>query len=159
MDVHKCSVLFRGEWCALCYAGRRARETHRGHVGSVPNRYRGLEMTMSYLERVPPPNGVSGVSGDASPGEWSSLFPALSEFLVASRWSDGTPRIPGTLSLFTDGPTWKVCLSDRAQSRVAFVSGASPPQALKAAEDGLVGSTLDWRLQRAYSSGKRKNGA
>jgi len=159
VDSHKCTVLFHGEWCALCYVGRRARESHRGHIGGQSHRNRGVEMTHSFLDRVPSGNGSAGPSGDASPGEWSSVYPALSEFLVASRWSNGDVRIPGTLTLFTDGPTWKLCLSDRSQGRVAFVSGASPPLALQAAEAGLVGSTLDWRFQKGNSTARRQKGS
>ena len=105
-------------------------------------------MSASYLDRVPSGNGSGEPAGDASPGEWLGLYPALSEFLVASRWSNGDVRTPGTLTLFTDGPSWKLCLSDRAQGRVAFVTGTSPQLAFQAAESGLVGSSLDWRSQR-----------
>jgi hypothetical protein len=105
-------------------------------------------MTQSYLERVASTNGSDGPVGDASPGEWLGLYPALSEFLVASRWSNGDARLPGTLTLFSDGPVWKLCLSDKAQSRVAFVSGSSPQLAFQAAEEGLQRSSLDWRSQR-----------
>jgi hypothetical protein len=111
-------------------------------------------MTQSYLDRVPSPNGSAESAGDASPGEWLGLYPALSEFLVASRWSNGDARLPGTLTLFSDGPVWKMCLSDRAQSRVAFVSGSSPQGAFQAAEEGLQRSSLDWRPQRP-SKGRR----
>ena len=105
-------------------------------------------MTQSYLDRVPSTNGSGEPAGDASPGEWLGLYPALSEFLVASKWSNGDARLPGTLTLFSDGPVWKLCLSDRAQSRVAFVSASSPQQAFQAAEEGLQKSCLDWRSQR-----------
>ena len=105
-------------------------------------------MTKSFLDRVPSSNGSGEPAGDASPGEWLGLYPALSEFLVAQRWSNGDVRIPGTLTLFTDGATWKLCLSDRSQSRVAFVSGSSPQLAFQAAEEGLQRSCLDWRAQR-----------
>ena len=105
-------------------------------------------MTQSYLERVPVPNGLAEPVQQASPGEWLGLYPALSEFLVACKWSDGTPRLPGTVTLFSDGPVWKLCLSDRHQSRVAFVSGSSPQGAFQAADEGLQRSSLDWRPQR-----------
>ena len=105
-------------------------------------------MTQSYLERVPSTNGSGEPAGDASPGEWLGLFPALSEFLAASKWSNGDVRVPGTLTLFSDGPVWKLCLSDKGQGRVAFVSGSSPQLAFQAAEEGLQRSSLDWRSQR-----------
>ena len=105
-------------------------------------------MGQSYLQKPVSPNGPDGGPVEADAGAWQSVYPALSEFLAATRWSDGTPRVPGTLTLFTDGPQWKLCLSDKDQSRLAFVSGSSPQAALLAAEAGLVGSTLDWRAQK-----------
>ena len=114
-------------------------------------------MGQSYLQKPAPLAGADGALVDADAGSWASLYPALSEFLAATRWSDGTARVPGTLTLFTDGPQWKLCLSDKDQSRVAFVSGSSPQSALMAAEAGLIGSTLDWRAQKA-SQGRGRQG-
>jgi len=100
---------------------------------------------MSTLKRRVPPDAATGVAGPAAAGEWGSSLPSLAEFLVATTWEDGSPRIPGTLTLFTDADVWKICLADKAQSLVAFVSGLSPLQAFQAAEDGLLRDTLDWR--------------
>ena len=108
----------------------------------------------SYLQRLPPTNGEPVPPGSADAGSWSSDFPALAEFLAAASWSDGSPRLPGTLTLFTDDQTWKICLSDRAQARVAFVTGLSPLEAFQAAERGLATSSLDWRA--SSQSGRKR---
>ena len=88
-------------------------------------------------------------------GAWSSELPALVEFLAATAWSDGTSRLPGTLTLFTDDSQWKACLSDKAQSLIAFVSAPSPQEALQAAERGLTTATLDWRASSRLPTRKR----
>ena len=110
----------------------------------------------SYLSRraTPPPNGAA--SGPADAGSWSSQLPALAEFLVATSWSDGTSRLPGTLTLFTDGPQWKLCLSDKDQGQVAFVTGSCPQEAFLAAERGLVAANLDWRVSSPSTRKKSK---
>lgn len=110
----------------------------------------------SYLRKAAPPAPSGGAPGAADPGEWSASFPALSEFLVAITWEDGSSRISGTLTLFTDQGLWKLCLADKAQSLVAFVSGSSPLHAFQSAEQGLVTGTLDWRSSRQPNSNKRR---
>jgi hypothetical protein len=111
---------------------------------------------MSYLRKQAPPadQGSAGVAG--SGGAWSSSLPALVEFLAACQWSDGSPRLPGSLTLFTDQGQWKVCLSDRDQARVAFVTASSPQEALEVAESRFVSGTLDWRAQRPQNGGSRR---
>lgn len=110
----------------------------------------------SFLRKAAPPESPTAAAGPADPGEWSASFPALSEFLAATTWADGSSRIPGTLTLFTDGCLWKLCLSDKAQSLVAFTSGSSPLHAFQSAEQGLVTGTLDWRSSRQPNSNKRR---
>ena len=110
----------------------------------------------SFLHRLPPASGNGIPDGPAAAGEWSSSFPALAEFLAATSWSDASPRTPGTLTLFTDGSSWKICLSDKAQSLVAFVTGLSPLEAFQAAERGLVSNCLDWRASSPTNRNRRR---
>lgn len=110
---------------------------------------------VSYLRRAAAANGDSAVPVNAPPGEWGVLYPALAEFLTSLNWSSGEARIPGALTIFTDGSTWKACLNDKAQDRVAFVAALNPEQLLLRLEDGLVAGVLDWRDTRHYGSKKR----
>ena len=97
-----------------------------------------------------PPSSLSG-------GEWSVLFPAVVEFLTAARWPEGDPRLPGSLTLFCDALSWKACLNDKDQGRVAFISGDTPEAVLVALEAGLVGDSLSWRAQRPGGSKRSKS--
>lgn len=104
------------------------------------------------------PTGTLPESSSVTPtlaGEWPTLFPALVEFLTLDRWEDGTSRLPGSLTLFADGGSWKLCLNCKDSSRIAFVSGLSPEGVFQAAEDGLVRSVLDWRATGRNGSRKR----
>jgi hypothetical protein len=58
--------------------------------------------------------------------------------------------------LFVDESVWKICLADKAQSLVAFVSGSSPLSAFQSAEKGLVTGMLDWRSSHPRGSNKRR---
>jgi hypothetical protein len=68
---------------------------------------------------------------------------------------DGEPRVPGTLTIFTDAGLWKACLSDRAQQRIAFSTAPCPVELLAGLEEGIVQGTLDWRAQYKGKPGKR----
>lgn len=111
---------------------------------------------MTFLRKKQAPSDPPADGSAAGGGEWSSSLPALLEFLAAVRWSDGTSRVPGTITLFADAGAWKLCLADKDQGRVAFVSASDPQGALSAAERGLVSDSLDWRAQRANSSAPRR---
>lgn len=110
---------------------------------------------MSYLRRSPATDSTGTSGGGAVGGAWSTQLPALVEFLAASAWPDGGQRTPGSLTLFSDSGQWKLCLSDRAQGLIAFVTGQCPQTALEGAERGLVAGTLDWRAQRPNAKGGR----
>lgn len=103
---------------------------------------------MSFLKRPTTPATTASSGGSVGGSSWASQLPALSEFLVATQWSDGESRLPGSLTLFTDAGQWKICLSDKALNRIAFVSAIGPQEALEAAERGLMADSLDWRPQR-----------
>jgi len=98
------------------------------------------------------------VGGVASPScAFSASYCALVEFLGVSRWPDGTPRVPGTATLFADDGSWKLCLSDKDSQRIAFVTAGSPTEALERAEAGLRAGSLDWRAQRPQGGTRRAN--
>lgn len=111
---------------------------------------------MSFLKKPVAMDDAQAADILSSAGEWSSCFPALVEFLLVARWSDGTARIPGSLTLFTDQGQWKVCLSDKDSGRIAFVTSGSPQGALSAAEAGLVASSLDWRSSSRQGGQNRR---
>jgi len=108
------------------------------------------------------PSVASGASSTtptaASLGSWGKTYPTLCEFLSTQVWEDGSSRECGSVILFWDreGGLWKVCLNCKDTNRVAFVSGESPDDLLKALERALAGDKLDWRPARGGGGAKRR---
>ena len=82
-------------------------------------------------------------------GALLSAYPHVVEYCVESSWDDGAPRETSTLLLFVEEGRWKLCLHDRALSRSAWVSGASPEACLEALEAALGSEVVEWRRKRA----------
>jgi hypothetical protein len=87
-------------------------------------------------------------------GGWASAYPTVWEFLSLPCWADGSPRLPGTITLFTDSGAWKVTVKDKDGGLVAFLTAASPEGLLERLEAGLVNGTLDWRREKPFGKGK-----
>lgn len=111
----------------------------------------------SVLRKRAPQNGEVLAGRAVSGGSWSESFPGLVEFLAVSTWPDGSPRVPGSLVLFTDDAAWKGCLSDKDQDLVAFVTAPSPSEVLVALEEGLLLDKLDWRPNKSTKGSKRRS--
>lgn len=112
---------------------------------------------MKFLKKPEPAPDRNGCTRMVDGGTWAKGLPALCEFLSEGHWDDGSPRVPGSLTLFVDDGLWKVCLSDKDAARVAFVSGQTPTEAFATAEKGLIQGSLDWRAQRVPGGKKRKD--
>lgn len=104
---------------------------------------------MSFLQRRQAREGEFNGDGVyiARPQDMT-MFPALLEFLTASRWPDGVPRQPGTLLMFFDQGKCKACLSDRDQSLVGFVTADGLADAILTVEHVLAAGEVDWRPMR-----------
>lgn len=81
-------------------------------------------------------------------------YPGLMEFMLVETYGDGKPRQLPTLMLFAEDGYVKACLNDRDLGRVAFVSAASVGGLFLSLEEGLQGSTLDWRPSKAQGKGR-----
>lgn len=102
----------------------------------------------------PTANGYTPASyGDEA---FAKKYPLLLEFLTRELWEPGVPRAKGTLFLFCEDGVFKLCLSDKDTDEVAFVTKATFTAVLEAAERGLAGNTLDWRLSTQGKARRRK---
>jgi len=110
---------------------------------------------MSYLQKRAPTESGNGVSPAwaFAPSDMDR-WPALLEFTTSRAWPDGSLRQSGTLLLFADEGRLKVCLSDRDQGLVAFVTGDGVLSLLDAAEQMLREGDGDWRPQRQGKKGR-----
>jgi hypothetical protein len=112
-------------------------------------------LAMSFLSRRPNGSVTPPPPVEEGPEGWPARYPALVEFLTAAVWPDGSPRAPGTLTLFCEAGAWKACLNDKDQSLVSFCTAPSPSQLLLALEGGLETDNLDWRSTKGFQRGKR----
>lgn len=80
--------------------------------------------------------------------DMEAKWPNLTSFLFDTKYDDGSTRITGTLLLFVQDHTLKVCLNDRDAHRSTFLAVDGPLEALDALELGLLEDTLDWRQKR-----------
>jgi len=76
---------------------------------------------------------------------WIGKVPGIAEYLSATRWEDGTPRQPSTLTLFIEDGRCKVALNDRTLSRSCYATGESFEACIKAIENHLQAADADWR--------------
>lgn len=77
-----------------------------------------------------------------------SLGKLLSWHLTARRYADGTPRDVSTITLFWEHGRWKVCLNDRDNGKVAFLTTSELTHLWDELEAALQARTLDWRKTR-----------
>lgn len=93
----------------------------------------------------------------ATPGKVLAGFANLLEFLSMRTWPDGSLRLTGTITLSTEGSSWKATLKDRDSAGVAFVTADTPDSLLKALDKGIEAGTLEWRDDKFQGgSGKRR---
>lgn len=97
---------------------------------------------VSAEESVAAPQGVGLDSLSLS-------FPLVVQFLTLAAYGDGSRRVPGSITLFSDNGVLKACLNDKDGPLNAFVTGAGLGGLLESMERGLEQDRLDWRGPRA----------
>lgn len=140
-------------WCGACYEGIRGRATHPGHFGyRVPR-----PVFSDQVESVTMPEKRRAVS--QGPAVAPPLPPNMTEMpltwdrLTNPKYADGSPRKTDSLTLFYEEGALKLCLSDRDQGFVAFLTAQDPLDLLWRLEGKLTDGSLEWRPSQG---GKRK---
>lgn len=109
------------------------------------------------LQKHPKPTTGGGTlngTGRVAVGVLAS-FPTVSEFLLNSKYSDGSRRLTGTVTLCGDLGELKARVNDKDRSLVAFISGESLEAILGVLEKGIQDDQLDWREDK-YAGKKGK---
>jgi len=83
-------------------------------------------------------------------------YPGLLEFLGATRYPDGTDRVPGSVSIFIDDTALKACLNDKDGEASAYVTADSFKGILDVLERKLQDDSLEWRSWKKGLRAKRK---
>jgi len=93
----------------------------------------------------PSPQATPTAAGDSG---FARAYPALTEFLSMPFWSDGTPRVLGTMMVLFEEGRWRAWVNCKASSRSAWLSAVTVEALLASVEAGLEGDSLEWRRAR-----------
>lgn len=165
-DVVLGSVDPHDDWHAWMCWGRRFRVGHYwccvrrliscpADRAALRARSRRREEAMKWERRKESPAGEAVAGGELCDPVFVRAAPSLAEFLTVRSYDDGTPRQPGSLIVFVEGGQVKLCLSDRAEGLVAFVTAATLSDALLKASQALEEGTLDWRVSHVAKGASR----
>lgn len=147
-----------GEWCPLCYSGRKGRAVYPGHWGSVAGR-RKTRYGWVVLKRSRPGGpDAAGVSSLPAECPLSKRLPTVMEFLSLQQWEDGGSRARGTIRLFWEAGAYKACCNDKDGKCYAFTSAKTFTGLLEALEKGLAAGTMDWRPDREWQGKAPRKG-
>jgi hypothetical protein len=150
---NKCGAL---GFCAKCYAGTKMTEVYPGHCGWRPKKRRRRSWSMpGFGQRRPGGSSSGSLDGYCSSVQDAESLPLLVEFLTRVKYDDGSDRVPGSMTFFVEGGALKVCLSDKDQLLVGFLTLPSLKEALRAMEKALKDDKVDWRAQRS-AVGRKK---
>lgn len=72
-------------------------------------------------------------------------WPALFEYMTATKWPDGSDRKVSSVTLFAEDGSLKCCLNEKNDQCVLFAAGKTLKTCLNALEGLLAGSDTPWR--------------
>lgn len=110
-----------------------------------------------FLKLPPHQAAPQATAQDYEASPFTRDYPCLWEWMTLTRWENGEVRIPTSISLFLDEGRVKAAVNDKDMGRVAFVSGWTVEDVLRAVEEGLLQQSLDWRRTEGKSAGRRRN--
>lgn len=82
-------------------------------------------------------------------------YPTLVSFITDVTFEDGEARTPGSITIFrAQEGGLRLCLNDKGTEESAFLAGGSITDLFRAAEEGLLFQSLDWRTQKKWKGKK-----
>lgn len=108
-----------------------------------------------FLKKLDPAANGRTAGGSCHDPEFASTFPGLWEYLSSHTYDDGSPRVSSTLLVFVEDGLVKLCLNDRDQGMVSFLSAPTYAEALLEMDHRVVEGKLEWRLSKMGSGRKR----
>lgn len=95
-----------------------------------------------------------GVSDLPGPSVFGAGYPHLEEFITRIRWEDGTLRVPGSITVFSEEGVFKVWLNDKDARVGCCISAGTLDDLWEAVERVVQGDGGDWRRDKGSASGK-----
>ena len=114
------------------------------------------EFAMSYLRKpeVPASNGDGPCPAVSS--QFARLYPALTEYMTATKGPDGRDRQVSTVMLVVDPDGVKACLNERQTGHQLWVTCDSVEEAFGALEAALTAHRVNWRVSKYQQGQNRK---
>jgi len=100
--------------------------------------------------------GLKKPSADAAPKPMANAWkdkadiadnPNIYAFLTDTKYDDGSPRMTGSISFFTQIGVLKACVSDKDNKRVFFVEALSLCELMGMIEMGICDDSTEWKAQ------------
>jgi hypothetical protein len=119
---------------------------------SVLSLLRGVEMFLKKRTE----SGQNGyASNEPNDPEFLVEYAGLWEHLTCHMYEGGGPRVTSTLLVFVEDGLFKLCLNDRDNGQVAFLSAETFSEALKDVDQKIIEGRLEWRMSRVSSRPKK----
>jgi hypothetical protein len=128
--------------CSNCNAGR-GQERKEVHLCPLPTKE-----TRASL------NGSSGSVVKRS--TMFDSFPEIWAFLTSTSAPDGSPRLPGTVSLSLNAGVWTLALKDLATGLYGALSSSSIDDLVLSVEARMAEGTMPWRVDKYPGQKPRK---
>ena len=111
---------------------------------------------MALRRKAAPTEGQSGdrLSIVDVPMEFNGR-PDLADFLIQTKWEDGTPRETGSISIFCQNGRVQACITDKAQGIMAFITIALEGSILDELDHAIGDDDLVWK---PYKGGQTRRG-
>lgn len=103
---------------------------------------------MKFRQKQRLQKGGSNEHGMATDDSFRKRHPALHEYLTCAPEETGHGSMTATLTIFTEGFWWKLCLNDRAEGMSCFASAETLSEALETLDSQLQEGTADWKEQK-----------
>lgn len=118
-------------------------------IGDETSTVRRLSSCEDYLMRFVKrlENAAAGGASTLVKDDLSESYPALWEYLTATEYAPGQPRVTSTLMLLTESGKVKGCVHDRDGNASAWFTSTSLRGLLDAIESALIEQTADWRAK------------
>ena len=153
--VSDCPARANTRWwdCKRCLSNRVFGPINMNHAfyDMLDRIRRELFMKKREAQRTAGPNGdLTQAMEDA---DFSARWPLIYEHLVDLFWSDGSHRVTSTIVIFCEDGWAKMCLNNRAEASIAFVTARTVAGCFDELEQGLREDQIDWR---AAGKGKHR---
>ena len=142
-----------GDACPLCIANRKGQSAHKGHRYCRSGSFKTLGRWGQDMKKPTAAAPSTAVGNLGAEDATFGFCPALLSYLRDTKYDDGSPRIPSTLSVFIEDGRWKAAVNDKDMHRSCYTAADDFEGLLKSLDTQLAADTAEWR---SWGQGKGK---